>query len=201
MGRRHALAVLHRPHRPVFANAVSTGRKAEFAQHGWGAAEIPDPQDPETFLRSKLDWAQPGRDPYRSLLDWYRSLLALRRARPELTDPRLHEVRTAYDDAARWLLISRGPLRIAANLGTDPVEIPLGASAAILLAFSTPDISLESGAIFLPPASFAVVAAAPGSYWAVRHTLVSLLAHPHCRPTLQPGRRHGCGWPSHRRRR
>ena len=110
---------------PFFAEAVSTGRKAEFAQHGWGAAEVPDPQDPETFLRSKLDWAQPGREPYRSLLDWYRSLLALRRARPELTDPRLHEVRAAYDEAARWLLVSRGALRIAANLGADPVEIPL----------------------------------------------------------------------------
>ena len=110
---------------PFFAEAVSTGRKAEFAQHGWGAAEVPDPQDPQTFLRSKLDWAQPGREPYRSLLDWYRSLLALRRARPELTDPRLHEVHAAYDEAARWLLVSRGPLRIAANLGADPVEIPM----------------------------------------------------------------------------
>ena len=147
---------------PFFAEAVSTGRKAEFAQHGWGAAEVPDPQDPETFLRSKLDWAQPGREPYRSLLDWYRSLLALRRARPELTDPRLHEVHAAYDEAARWLLISRGALRIAANLGADPVEIPLPGVTATLLAASTPDISLKSGAISLPPASFAVVGTAPG---------------------------------------
>ena len=34
------------------------GRKAEFAEHGWDADEIPDPQDPETFERSKLDWAE-----------------------------------------------------------------------------------------------------------------------------------------------
>ena len=72
---------------PFFAEAVSTGRRSEFAGHGWGFAEVPDPQDKETFLRSKLDWSQPGREPYRSLLDWYRALLALRRARPELTDP------------------------------------------------------------------------------------------------------------------
>jgi hypothetical protein len=40
------------------------------------------------------------------------------------------------------------------------VEIPLGAPAApaaALLAASTPDISLKSGAISLPPASFAVI--------------------------------------------
>ncbi|MCB0946967.1 MAG: malto-oligosyltrehalose trehalohydrolase, partial [Mycobacterium sp.] len=43
---------------PELARATADGRKAEFADHGWDAAEIPDPQDPETFLRSKLDWAE-----------------------------------------------------------------------------------------------------------------------------------------------
>ena len=42
--------------------------------------------------RSKLDWTQPEQEPHRSLLSWYRSLIALRRARPELTDPRLDRV-------------------------------------------------------------------------------------------------------------
>jgi len=146
---------------PYFAAAVSTGRKAEFAQHGWGAAEIPDPQDPETFLRSKLDWAQPDAEPYRALLGWYRSLLALRRTRPELTDPNLAAVRADYDEQARWLMIGRGPLRIAANLGPAPVEIPLPGSAATVLAASTPDITAKSGTLRLPPASFAVVDTAP----------------------------------------
>ncbi len=74
---------------PFFAEAVSNGRRSEFARHGWEFAAVPDPQDKETFLRSKLDWSQPAGEPYRSLLGWYRSLLALRRSRPELTDPRL----------------------------------------------------------------------------------------------------------------
>ena len=185
---------------PFFAEAVSTGRRSEFAKHGWGFAEVPDPQDKETFLRSKLDWAQPAREPYRSLLGWYRVLLALRRSRPELTDPRLHEVRAAYDEAARWLLMSRGPLRIAANLGADPVEIPLGAPAATLLAASNSDISLKSGAISLPPASFAVVGAASGSEWAVRHTHVCLLADIIAVRRRQPWRQ-GWGWPCQPRRR
>ncbi len=144
---------------PELARAVSEGRRAEFAEHGWGAAEVPDPQDKQTFLRSKLDWSQPGREPYRSRLDWYRALIALRRARPELTDPRLDQVRADYDEDARWLLVTRGPLRIAANLGDLPVSVPLACwppAASVLLA-SDPDIRIESGVVSLPPASFAVV--------------------------------------------
>ncbi|HXC85698.1 MAG TPA: malto-oligosyltrehalose trehalohydrolase [Trebonia sp.] len=144
---------------PGLAAAVSEGRRSEFAAHGWGRAEIPDPQDKETFLRSKLDWTQQDGEPYRSLLSWYRSLIALRRARPELTDPRLDQVRADYDEQARWLLITRGPLRVAANLGTAPAKIPVppaGPPLKLLLA-STKDINPKSGAIHLPPASFAVV--------------------------------------------
>jgi maltooligosyltrehalose trehalohydrolase len=160
---------------PLFADAVSKGRRAEFGQHGWGAADIPDPQDKQTFLRSKLDWDQPARDPYRSLLNWYRALLALRRARPELADPRLDRVRVDYDEDARWLLIHRGQLRVAANLGPADAAIPLAkpapapaaAAAAesagcpgaepVLLITSDPGASVSSGAVVLPPASFAVV--------------------------------------------
>jgi malto-oligosyltrehalose trehalohydrolase len=144
---------------PLFAEAVTTGRRSEFAAHGWGFADVPDPQDRETFLRSKLDWSQPDRGPYRALLDWYRSLLALRRSLPELTDPRLDQVRAEFDEDARWLLVHRGALRIAANLGDGAAVIPLtsgAAGVAAVLLGSDPGISLESGTLTLPPASFGV---------------------------------------------
>jgi maltooligosyltrehalose trehalohydrolase len=105
---------------PLLASAVSEGRRSEFASHGWSFADVPDPQDPATFVRSRLSWSQAERGPHASLLSWYKSLLALRRSRPELTDPRLSLVRADYDEDARWLLVSRGPLRIAANLGESP---------------------------------------------------------------------------------
>ncbi|MGH3968768.1 MAG: malto-oligosyltrehalose trehalohydrolase, partial [Mycobacterium sp.] len=38
---------------PELARATAEGRKREFAEHGWDADEIPDPQDPATFQRSK----------------------------------------------------------------------------------------------------------------------------------------------------
>jgi malto-oligosyltrehalose trehalohydrolase len=144
---------------PFFAAAVSEGRRSEFAAHGWDFDAVPDPQDKETFLRSKLDWSQPEREPYAPLLAWYRELLALRRSRPEFTDPRLSLVRAEYDEAARWLLVHRGSLRIAANLGTGPAEIPLASSAApaIVRTASETDISVENGIARLPAASIAVI--------------------------------------------
>ena len=35
---------------PALASAVADGRRAEFAAHGWGTTDIPDPQDEATFL-------------------------------------------------------------------------------------------------------------------------------------------------------
>ncbi len=148
---------------PYFAEAVSKGRRAEFATHGWEFSDVPDPQDRETFLRSRLDWTQPDREPYRGLLDWHRSLIALRRSRAELTDPRLDQVRAEFDEEARWLVVHRGPLRIVANLADDRADVPIctgdaTCDAAILLG-SDPAISVGQGVLAMPPASIAVVAA------------------------------------------
>jgi maltooligosyltrehalose trehalohydrolase len=145
---------------PFFAEAVSTGRRSEFAAHGWDAEEVPDPQAKQTFLDSKLDWEQPEREPYAALLDWYRALLELRRSRPELTDPRLDQVRVEFDEDARWLVLHRGSLRIAVNFSDAAVPLPVASSEAgpvTLLLGSDPGVAVESGAVLLPPASLAVV--------------------------------------------
>jgi maltooligosyltrehalose trehalohydrolase len=148
---------------PALAASVAAGRLAEFAGHGWDAAEVPNPQDKETFLRSKLDWGQLERSPYREVLDWYRELLALRRARPELTDPRLYQVQVTFDESARWIVVSRGPLRIVAQLGAvdgvaaGPVQVPLGTPGRALLAASRPGIAIDGDAISMPAAAFAVI--------------------------------------------
>jgi malto-oligosyltrehalose trehalohydrolase len=142
---------------PWLAAAVAEGRKAEFSGHGWGPAEVPDPQDKETFLRSKLDWKQREREPYLGILAWYRELIALRRARPELTDPRLDRIRADFDEDARWLLVRRGRLRIAANLGPAAVRLPLGQRGIGLLAASSPEVAITQDTVSMPAASFAVI--------------------------------------------
>ncbi len=45
---------------------------------GWDESLVPDPQDPETFDRSKLDWAEPEGGRHADILDctssWPRSV-------------------------------------------------------------------------------------------------------------------------------
>ena len=43
---------------PELGKATAEGRIREFERMGWDPAVVPDPQDPETFTRSKLDWAE-----------------------------------------------------------------------------------------------------------------------------------------------
>jgi len=140
---------------PFFADAVSRGRRSEFAAHGWAAADVPDPQEAATFLRSKLDWSQPGRDPYAQTLAWYQQLIALRKSRPEITDPRLDLVRADYDEDARWLVVHRGCLQIAANMGKEAARITVGPGR--LLAASNEGARVAGDEVVLPPESFAVV--------------------------------------------
>ncbi|KAB2351631.1 malto-oligosyltrehalose trehalohydrolase [Actinomadura rudentiformis] len=147
---------------PELGRAISEGRRREFGRHGW-AGEVPDPQAVDTYRRSILDWAEPGKPPHREMLEWHRSLIALRHAWPDLTDPRLSEVDVAYDEEARWLVVRRGRLTVAANLGTGAARPPVTGTRVILA--SDPAVHLDrSGAgaagagLTLPGASVAIVA-------------------------------------------
>ena len=144
---------------PALGRAVAEGRQAEFAGHGWDAGDIPDPQHTVTFERSTLDWSEASAPGPRELLAWYRELIALRRGRPELTDPRLDHVGAAYDEAGRWIIVRRGQVRIAANLGTATRRLEVGAGRGLVMAASRPGISLADGMVSVPPAALAVVLA------------------------------------------
>ncbi|HEY7430089.1 MAG TPA: malto-oligosyltrehalose trehalohydrolase [Streptosporangiaceae bacterium] len=142
---------------PGLAKAVAEGRRAEFAAHGWGPADIPDPQDEATFRRSKLDWSEPERTPHAAVLAWYRELIALRRARRELTDPRLGRIGVEFDEGARWLAVRRGRLRIVANLGPGPQQVPLDRPAVTVLAASGPGVAAGPGTVTVPATTLAVI--------------------------------------------
>ncbi|GAA3039824.1 hypothetical protein GCM10020000_17770 [Streptomyces olivoverticillatus] len=109
---------------PQLAEAVRTGRRREFAAHGWPEEEIPDPQDPATRLRSCLDWAEPGRDPHASLLAWYRQLIALRRAEPALAAGEWLGEEEPTVVPGPCVGFRRGALFVAVNLADRPVELP-----------------------------------------------------------------------------
>jgi maltooligosyltrehalose trehalohydrolase len=82
---------------------VTAGRRNEFRQVAAFAdpgarEEIPDPQDPATFRRSRLDWTEADREPHASLLRLYRALLDLRRREPLLRSPEWTGFRAAAVD-------------------------------------------------------------------------------------------------------
>jgi maltooligosyltrehalose trehalohydrolase len=62
---------------PVLQQAVSEGRRNEFKDFDFAQDDVPDPQAPATFERSKLKWRLTEGE--NLMLDWYKSLLALRR--------------------------------------------------------------------------------------------------------------------------
>ena len=51
---------------PELGRATAEGRIAEFERMGWDPAVVPDPQDPATFERSKLDWSELDGGPARA---------------------------------------------------------------------------------------------------------------------------------------
>ncbi len=139
---------------PDLGRAVSAGRRQEFAAFGWDPEDVPDPQDRATFERSKLDWSELEREPHRQLLDWYRRLIRLRREVPDLADGRLDRVRSTCDEDGRWLVVLRGGVTIACNLGAGGVRLPAWGR---LLAASDADVSVEEGGVLLPADSVALL--------------------------------------------
>jgi len=141
---------------PELAKAVSEGRRREFSGFGWAPETVPDPQGPETFLRSKLKWDEVGEDDHAEMLAWYRRLIELRRQIPDLNDGRRDQARTRFDEHLGWLVLVRGPVTVAVNLGAEAVTV---AAAGDLLAASSPGITVADGGVVLPPDSVAVLRA------------------------------------------
>lgn len=62
---------------PALIEAVRKGRREEFAAFAW-EGRVPDPQDEETFLNSKLHSSLKNEEPHRTLRALYRELLGIR---------------------------------------------------------------------------------------------------------------------------
>src|SRR5262249_3965614 len=97
---------------PAIADATRVGRRHEFARFSAFQGEVPDPQDPATFERSKL---RPGTGDD-ELRAFYADLLALRRSLPR-------EVDTDADERRRMLRVKRGNRELVADFANMTVEI------------------------------------------------------------------------------
>jgi maltooligosyltrehalose trehalohydrolase len=137
---------------PDLGRAVSEGRRSEFSYFGWKPDDVPDPQEVATFERSKLDWAEIDKPEHAELLEWHRALIRLRRSVPALSDGRMgaQAVRTRFSEDERWLVIERGPVTLACNVGASRVTVDVPADASVVL--SAPDgVAPVDGRVELPP--------------------------------------------------
>jgi malto-oligosyltrehalose trehalohydrolase len=136
-------------------HAVSEGRKREFAQMDWDVSTIPDPQDPATYAASKLDWSELCEGRHATVLAAYQELVRLRRQLPDLTDPDMRRTSVAFDEEARWILVRRGSVVVAVNLGAGEVTVPLGDDtserARTVLWQSPAGVTLHGDEVVLPP--------------------------------------------------
>ncbi len=143
---------------PELGRAVSEGRRREFAAFGWDPESVPDPQDPATFERSKLDWAELDKEPHASVLAWYRQLIDFRRETPALTDGRFDRIRTTFDEAAGWIVVERGPVTVVANISDARQFPPAPPGSSMVVLASAPYTRLTGdGRIDMPPESVAIV--------------------------------------------
>ncbi|ORB86914.1 malto-oligosyltrehalose trehalohydrolase [Mycobacterium kansasii] len=130
---------------PELARATAEGRKAEFAEHGWDADDIPDPQDPRTFARSKLKWDELLAGEHARLHHFYRDLIALRRNDPDMADRWLEHLIVDYDEDGRWIIVCRNRLRITCNLGAESVQVPV--TGEVVLAWGEPAADADHTAL------------------------------------------------------
>jgi maltooligosyltrehalose trehalohydrolase len=130
------------------AQATREGRRAEFASFAeFANEEIPDPQDPATFERSKL--TRRG-DPALSKL--YAELLKVRR-RPPPGDVDTIE----FDEETRWLRVRRGAFELAMNFASESRRVPCS-GGSVVLSTTAAEPTPEHGYVELPPMSGALIA-------------------------------------------
>jgi maltooligosyltrehalose trehalohydrolase len=136
---------------PALAEAVRAGRRREFAAFGWAPEEIPDPQANETFIRSKLNWNERTQAEHAEIFEWYRRLIALRQALPELRDGRVGQVVLHIEERGRWLTLRRGRLFVACNFSDSSCKVPSdGDLTNVEMTISAPPVQTSGDSLTLP---------------------------------------------------
>jgi maltooligosyltrehalose trehalohydrolase len=129
------------------ADATREGRRREFAAFAqFRGEEVPDPQDPATFERSKLTRVRDE-----ALAALYEKLLRVRRELPD------EEAVTEHDEQERWLAVDRGPYRMACNFAADGRAVPIGPGHRDVVVATAAGVQPRDGAVLLPALSGALV--------------------------------------------
>lgn len=123
------------------ARSVSEGRVREFADFGWNADEIPQPQASGTVEASRLRWSELPEPGHARMLSWYRALTALRRELAWFQ-------RTAWpqvDDTDDVLTVTYEDIVVAVNLSGQVRPAP--DLMTVLMSWAP----ISGGPVTLPP--------------------------------------------------
>ena len=125
------------------ARATVEGRRKEFADFVEFAEEVPDPQSPETFERSKLTRREDA-----DLARLYSELLRLRSELPR------EPGEISFDEEARWVRVERDPFELVMNCAPEELRVSVEGERLVV---STHDVVLDHGQVTMPGLSGALL--------------------------------------------
>ena len=139
-------------HEPGLGAAVTAGRLAEFATHGWEELygreiTVPDPQSPQTFEASQLAHVDSAEASFAAAREWTATCMA---ARSLTTAPGAWERHpVSVSETRPRVLTMDGPVRIHANLSGSSVEFRITEADAVVGAFGA--AVRAGGTLTVPP--------------------------------------------------
>ena len=143
---------------PTLATAVSEGRRREYEPF-FRTRAFPEPQAPETFAGSRIDWAETSRTPHRELLALNRALIELRKSHPCLANCRKDLTEVHFSEDPRWMIVRRGdPSGLEAlllcNLSDESLTLTVSERMGRpALALYTADEAFGPASAIMPPST------------------------------------------------
>jgi maltooligosyltrehalose trehalohydrolase len=115
---------------PELIEAVRAGRKRDFEAF-YKNIDPPDPQLPETFQQSHLNWELVEVPKHNDLLDWYKSLIKLRKSNAALRNTEQESVETTIISQSSFCLLrtsidKRVKLLAVFNFSDEALNFELG---------------------------------------------------------------------------
>lgn len=134
---------------PALVEAVRRGRREEFAAFGWREI-VPDPQDEQTYQRSRLNLSLKQSEPHRTLYRFYQELIRIRKDFG--LGKRRHAVRELSERVLMVAYENDSDLAVVCNFGDAPASAyarELGGNWNVILNsasrnWSGPDSALSS---------------------------------------------------------